>query len=150
MFKHLILVLILVSCGQNDLCTVHDLRTVHGISMEVQPYLDEYLQHKGSPLNYPLAIQIVDKLPNSTWAAVCTKWGEYRQIEIRRDIWDSSTYIMKLSLVFHELGHCDLNRKHDDTTLANEEPSSYMYPSMFVPSKDTQGYYSHELFNPSK
>src|SRR5690606_5868720 len=129
MFKHLILVLILVSCGQNDP------RTVYGVSIEVQPYLDEYLHHKGSPLNYPIAIQIVDKVPNATWAAVCTKWGEYRQIEIRRDIWDSSTYIMKLALVFHELGHCDLNRKHDDTTLDTEGPTSYMYPSMFAPLK---------------
>lgn len=58
--------------------------------------------------------------------------------------------IQRTELVFHELGHCILGRKHD-TRLLNNKPESLMYPQLvsmshFTLYRDNESYYFDELF----
>tara|TARA_Y100000034_G_scaffold136409_1_gene212691 strand:- start:3729 stop:4340 length:612 start_codon:yes stop_codon:yes gene_type:complete len=49
------------------------------------------------------------------------------EILINKDEWAKSDYLEKEAILFHELGHCVLNRAHFHS-FANERPISLMYP----------------------
>lgn len=53
--------------------------------------------------------------------------GTYREVLIDRSSWFFMDHWQREMLVFHELGHCVLGRKHD-STLINGWPRSLMYP----------------------
>ena len=69
-----------------------------------------------------------------------------------RRYWDHSTPIEREELVFHELGHCALNRDHIegmDNLLGKSQPKSIMNPYI-LPADDylrMRDYYISELFN---
>lgn len=91
----------------------------------------------------------------------CKKWSNgYREIEIDPDYWNSpyTTQEAKIGLIFHELGHCELNRYHDEVLeyysgqhIRGEIPRSLMYPYNFYSSHyaELQNYYFAEMFTPS-
>lgn len=55
-----------------------------------------------------------------------------RAIYIKRSFWENSTYAQKKAVVFHELGHCLLNRGHAPFGIKmdskNFYPASIMFP----------------------
>ena len=58
--------------------------------------------------------------------------------------------IQRTELIFHELGHCILGRKHD-TRLYKNQPESLMYPNLvsmsyFISYRANENYYFDELF----
>lgn len=66
-----------------------------------------------------------------------------------RDYWEN--YLddgEKWEVIFHELGHCDLNRDHVNALNAGV-PISIMYPYVFSLYSTTIAGYVTELFNPS-
>jgi hypothetical protein len=142
MKRLLLATLLLTGCG------IKDPRTIRGIAPEIQPYVDLYLEVKGSPMNYDIPIQF-DDFSSSTQIGLCRSWTHgYRQITIDKEYWDN-TYVteeMKISLIFHELGHCDLNRQHDETLRSDGWPTSLMYPYNFGYMLQDEQYYFDELF----
>jgi len=91
---------------------------------------------------------------------VCKRWSSgYREIQIDPDYWNS-TYVTeeaKIGLIFHELGHCELNRSHDEAReyysgrrIRGDIPRSLMYPYNFYSPHYTelQDYYFAEMFAP--
>lgn len=89
---------------------------------------------------------------NSTKVGVCIKYssGE-REILIRESAWNTFSDRKKEILIFHELGHCALNREHDNT-LRNDKKVSIMNSSLL--NQDLYSYledsYLIELFQNSK
>jgi hypothetical protein len=73
--------------------------------------------------------------------------GSY-YITIDPIFWNRATNIEKKILIFHETGHCFLNRRHKET-LINNRPVSLMYPNLIAISVAYSGNeenYEKELF----
>ena len=86
---------------------------------------------------------------NHKTVGLCTTEGdEPPLIEIDAVEWYKFTDAEQEELLFHELGHCLLNRDHDETYLTNNIPSSIMYPDVI--RNDIyikyRAYYWKELF----
>lgn len=87
--------------------------------------------------------------------AVCTKYlGGKKEIYIDENFWEQSDDSFKEELIFHELGHCVLNRDHDDRLVGmNIEntvyiiPKTIMYPYVFggIIYEKFHDYYTREL-----
>lgn len=103
-----------------------------------------------------------DKIEKPTGAvALCTittyPTSEYREVTVDKDHWLDSPRETKLNIIFHELGHCVLDRPHlEDKTLVDVDqllyslPSSFMYPYTFY-SKEIdfmEDYYKNEMIFP--
>ena len=71
------------------------------------------------------------------------------RVVMRRSFWESSSDVTKKILIFHELGHCLLFRKHDKTFLETGRPRSLMYPVVInsVTYMSFIEYYNMELFS---
>lgn len=124
---YIALILLLSSCAP---APKDDPRTIVGINPVFQVHVDSYLRDKGSLLSYDIPIQFA-KLSGIN-VAVCTRWSSgYRQIEVDPDFWYSHSYTEQKEVIYHELGHCDLNRDHVTDLDSNGIPKSIMYPYAF-------------------
>lgn len=54
-----------------------------------------------------------------------------RDIVINRDIWNRSGYFSRKNLIYHELGHCVLYKRHNNDRFPDGCPKSIMLDSMF-------------------
>lgn len=92
--------------------------------------------------------------------AICSRWSNgYRQITVDPDYWNIADNMEKISLMFHELGHCVLNREHVNSLyyyngehISGYVPVSFMYPYNIFHQEnfnELKDYYFHEMFNPS-
>lgn len=139
--------LFLSACAKFQI--LHDPRSVHGVDPEIAPYVELYLRHKGAPLSYNISAGFVKSLPDDT-AGLCTRWSEgWRQIEIDKEYWGYISENERRSLISHEMGHCDLNRDHDNEFLTNNAPKSLMYYINWGYPDYMESYYMSELFNPN-
>lgn len=140
--------LLMTACGQQ--LKTSDPRTVSGIDPAFQSYVDLYKQTKGTGFYYDIPIAFGHQSGNVI--GVCTRWSNgYRQIQIDPTYWNDpyTTEHEKISLIFHELGHCDLNRDHVTALRSNNWPVSLMYPYNYGYNSPDQSYYFNELFNPT-
>lgn len=87
-------------------------------------------------------------------AGVCYKWNNGdREVTLNADVWYGITTNQKLQLVYHELGHCVLDRGHTEgsiTLSGVEVPISIMRPQMFnllesSVMRASMQYYENEL-----
>jgi hypothetical protein len=71
-------------------------------------------------------------------------------IEIDPIFWEEASQTEKEVLVFHELGHCVLNREHNESLISEQNiPKSIMYPYIFETEYEMyRNYYINELKNP--
>lgn len=74
---------------------------------------------------------------------------DIRQVVISKEWWDKMPEADKEVLIFHELGHCVLDRGHTDSRLASGRPASVMNTYHIGGGNYTSiyGYYLSELFN---
>ena len=104
------------------------------IAEEFQTYVDQFIKEattRGKIIDFSdtgLSMQfgIIDE----GTAATCMELGDDRRgshiIEVDRTIWNISAIPWKELLVYHELGHCELKRRHQNDQLSNEEWSTMM------------------------
>lgn len=99
-----------------------------------------------------IPINLVDTLDESTMG-VCYRWlgSKYREILINKNRWYSLSTRERELLINHELGHCHLNREHDNST-DYRGPLSVMNEAFIGGSqyKRYQNEYDNELFTKSK
>ena len=126
------IILFLCSCGRMDRLrdniknpTNKNPRKHNSTDPIFEPYISEFESYYGSniidiPINFA-------KLKNRK-VGVCYSWDSgYREIEIDRDQWEKElTEDQKSALIFHELGHCELNRDHRDDLKEDMCPESIM------------------------
>lgn len=94
-----------------------------------------------------------------TYLGACVTFSDgKRYIELEVTNWEKSDDIEREELVYHELGHCALNRDHDNQLVYNplvsyRIPNSVMYPYNFGKYsvyKIFREHYVAELTNPGK
>lgn len=136
MKKLLAAVLFLSACAAPKM--PRDSRMIDGVDKEFLPYIQLYLSYKGRPLNYSIAMGFAD-LSDYTVGECMIFSGGHRQIRVDRQYWKDMLYAneYRISLIAHELGHCDLNRGH------SHDPSSIMYEY----NNGSTNFY--ELFHPN-
>lgn len=87
-----------------------------------------------------------------TYDGVCLKYpnGD-REIIIKKSWWDNTDVTQREVLIYHELGHCRLNRSHDDSTYLNQKTSimNPIVPTSYSYNQHKFGYLS-ELFTGNK
>jgi hypothetical protein len=89
---------------------------------------------------------------NSEYVGVCFTYSNGdKEIIIDKEWWDRVSPTSRESLIFHELGHCALNRAHNNEEIEKEGKkvrASLMNPGV-VSSNDYNSYkpgYLHELY----
>ncbi len=106
-------------------------------------------------IRFGTAEEVKEKSKVSAALAICTTGSEVPTIVVDQQWWENKLPSLTESksvaeeILFHELGHCLLNRKHLDGTAPGKEiPGSIMYPK-YIPGKiyaeNKQEYY-RELF----
>ena len=93
-----------------------DLKTE--IAEEAKPYVDKFIEIYKKPMP-PLIVTIGDL---DTGLAFCDRFDNgQKKIRIQKDSWETLCIAQKQAVIFHELGHCVLNRDHTEN-----ESISYM------------------------
>ena len=134
------------------------------VDLKFQEYLDRFIEegaNRGYDIDFSdtgLSIQF-ETVPTGA-AGVCSELGTgttgSHRIGIRKTYWETLTDIQKERLIFHELGHCELNRPHDNQVLSNGDWKSIMRGDPLPPDKTPivnytgtrRDYYIDELFAP--
>lgn len=83
----------------------------------------EYLFHRNTDY---IEIKFVDQIDPSLPEAVGYCYYGSRNIAIVKSYWDKSSPIMREMLLFHELGHCALDKKHSDIKYSDGCSASIM------------------------
>lgn len=137
--RYLFLILLVASatgCGQS------------AWDSEVSPYINEFLDI-GQVQNLPETEVILGEVPGEA-IGVCNHYSNgKKQIILDHSYWNQATEVEKTILVWHELGHCVLDRRHMDIMLPDTCPYSIMYYQQFDTNCFDKHYdhYVQELFN---
>ena len=109
----ILVTLLLVSCGQDPFSTkkepAMDLN-------EFEPYVEMFLS-EGAHQGRTIGVQgLRIKFGHTEWPVigVCHTGGDAPRITIDFDFWQTANSVRRLTLMYHELGHCLLGRGHTD------------------------------------
>lgn len=99
------------------------------IAKEFQTYVDQFIEEaatRGKMIDFSdTGLTMQFGIVKEGIAATCKELGDDRRgshmIEFDRTLWNISATPWKELLVFHELGHCELKRTHQNDQLSNEE-----------------------------
>lgn len=130
----LILILaFLVGCGKlSDMLNRTDTPTPKTTDSAFSEYVQSFELHFNKKVKVPINF---NKL-NPQYAGVCYVYSNgYREIEISKTSWDSMNHEQREQVIYHELGHCVLNKGHDDTMLVDSCPKSIMRSVAFSRSE---------------
>lgn len=125
-----------------------------GIHNELKPYVEVFYaiaeMKCGHPVKRPalnMDLGKADYFLNTNVAGWCVRTSPL-QIMIDKEYFDMSTNYEKEELIFHELGHCILNKDHDESKDSNRRPKSIMYPVTITDSiyRENRTEYINELF----
>lgn len=105
-------------------------------------------------VGHPVAVDnLIIQLGETGVAAANCVWGSGTpELTIKRDFWVSASDVQREIIVFHEMGHCILNRDHLDSRRADGTPQSLMntYAVTAREYKKARSYYIQELFTVKK
>ena len=88
------------------------------IDLQLQPHFEAFREEamtRDFPIDgslYEISARLAS-LPNSA-AGQCTSSPGNRLIEVDEDFWTNSDHLQQEFIIFHELGHCYLDRRHDE------------------------------------
>jgi len=127
------------------------------IDTEIQPYLDSFLiEGEARGIEIDLSdlhlSAYISETSSDEIIGQCLHFGEeHKEIVIARAFWDDASDIEKEFIVFHELGHCILDRSHNDTTDGQGRCLSIMNSGSIrcrnLYNSDTRPVFLDELFN---
>lgn len=152
----LIVSIVLYSCSEGE--QVSDVN----IDPELQPYVDRFLEeaaNRGMNIDLEesgLDIFFEEDISTAEYAGVCRFRLGANEIGIDRERWDDSSEARKEWLVYHELGHCVLDRSHRNDQFENGTWKSLMRGSPITNDElltpvcylwDRNQYYIDELFD---
>lgn len=119
------------------------------IDPEILPYVERFEEKCHCKVDMVIKFNNMSGFPEGT-AGVCNVFfGPNRRVYLTKKYWQYYTDQNKQQLVFHELGHCILNRDHDTTRMKgyySQYPNSYMAPVMFDYPTELEEHYIQELF----
>lgn len=116
----------------------------------LDPYVQSFLieaEHRDLALQADNLIGIISDLEDAS--GQCAQ-GTAKTLRIDSEFWQGSTHLQREFLVFHELGHCLLDRRHLDTSNDDGTCTSIMHSSNLVCTiaytSETRKDYLDELF----
>jgi len=129
----------------------------------IEKFVKQFESYYGKKIDGELAIYFEQSLADSSIGEVvgiCKPHINNKEIQIKFDAWMNFNDKRKELLIFHELGHCQLNRDHLNTTfeITIEDgmkitcPTSIMYPMLMSDLQikycydKMHDYYINELF----
>lgn len=123
----------------------------HIVPDEVEPFVNEFFQ---DAIRYGKNISLDDYVLNISFTNLNEADGrchfDGNKILIDSYFWNNASQYNKRWLIYHELGHCILDRRHDDSSFPNGECKSIMRGgfdcSENIISKLWWDYYLDELF----
>lgn len=129
----LLMILTIISCGSESdfrhLESDSDPRTEQGVDPLLQEYIDSFERDYGVEIDFPVVFSKRDIGVVGT----CTVWNKkYKQVDIDPDFYDKykdDHYVIH-QLIYHELGHCELNLGHVEGYI-DKCPVSIMNPYTF-------------------
>lgn len=81
----------------------------------MDPTFQKYVDKFNAELKTNSVVPIVFGPMDPKFAGLCYKWTNgYAEVHIKRSFWEVATEEQREELIFHELGHCHLNRGHND------------------------------------
>ena len=115
--KKLILIsLILIGCGKKTYTPRH----------YIEPIFVTYVGEFESAYGQPIGIMVIEFGPTPLGAiGKCNTFGEQKVIWIDKEVFSKVSETIQRVTIFHELGHCALNRAH-----AEAEAFSIMAPGL--------------------
>lgn len=141
----LALVLAVFGCSKN--------RT---LDPELEGYVSEFeqaSQRVGKRISAKdISVKFVSTTSRADAVAQCLNGGMGpAEIEISQSLWEQLSETRRKLTIFHELGHCKLNRSHRSDHRSDGTPASIMF-IYNVPEQvflEDENYYLDELFNSS-
>jgi hypothetical protein len=124
------------------------------IDSRLQPYFEKFIleaSQRGKTLNLDNLSGVIVEIGGSSIVAQCTQYeNNPDEIKVDKTYWASATDSQKEFYIFHELGHCLLNRDHLNTTDKNGNCMSIMHGTSgackFIYNESTRSTYLNELF----
>ena len=165
----LLLLLSLISGCGSPLFKKHVIKHPKGVTRQFSttdatftPFIEEFKKAHQKVFGQPNLIS-VSHIPinfgnpeNEDYEGVChIYFDKTREILIRKDWWDryanEKSQTHRRLMIFHELGHCYLDREHNNEkiTVENDEYNLSLMSSVLIPSNDYKNfmsYYDYELF----
>ncbi|MCG8331539.1 MAG: hypothetical protein MI974_27865 [Chitinophagales bacterium] len=145
-------------------CTKRELSNTIFVEPEIQPYLDDFVAEaakRGYVVDFSdtgLIMEFGETPPGTS--ATCLGRGNAHEglhhMIFDKEAWDSRTPDNNASRVYHELGHCELSRPHDNTRLVNNMWKTIMRGQPFASDEEgiarafygfRKPYYIDELFD---
>lgn len=112
-----VLFLLLIGCGKNGLLDVLYKKGSPKKKKSDQAfikYINKFNSYSYKKSEVPI---VFDEIKGNS-VGVCTKWSNgYREIGIDKEYWHSISEGQKEQLIFHELGHCVLDKDHNNNTI---------------------------------
>ncbi len=140
--------IISTSCEEEQVLVVDD---------TIQPYFDLFEEEgsvRGKTIDLAAAniqgIQTIIEEDNVSGQCVVNSSTGAKTIRVNQAFWTTASALEKEFLIFHELGHCYLDRRHLDDTGASGNCNSMMYSGNSVCkmryTNSTRTAYLDELF----
>lgn len=125
-------------------CGKPELRLAPGTEVYVARFVS-YAEEQGTPVELNKLTVTIDTGGFTERANELGKceYDNPRHISILKSYWEEADDLAKEVLMFHELGHCVLNRQHTTSrsVMTAEVPSDLDYGA-------SHAFYVHELFHP--
>lgn len=120
--------LVIILCGACSQQNAVDVGAFNNIDPTFMPFYNAFSATYGVTVNTPIAF-----VPQTgVVVGKCTTYYDgHRQIEIDPVFWNTIPLNQQTVLIFHELGHCVLNRLHNWNRMADGCPASIMQISNF-------------------
>lgn len=159
LFTAILLFTTLSSCGV-PLPLQSAVRQFSTTDKAFESYITEFEQ-LGKTINKDISFVIgdipvnfgnIENIENDSFQGVCYTYTDgSKEVIIRKTWWDNHTDDYRRSLIFHELGHCRLDREHLDDTreVSGEVLKISMMNSVIVRPRDYERFtdpYHEELF----
>jgi hypothetical protein len=116
-------------------------------------YIQRFEKFCNCKVDIPVTMAHLSRNEESATIGVCYAFRApkfFRKIELDQEYWDGADDLDRESLIFHELGHCVLDRDHDEEFAPSHifilRPRSLMYPVSFYQYRLHRMEYIKELF----
>lgn len=130
-----------------------------GIQPEVAPYVQTFNTYaetfipgfKMPPMDIGLGTTTLLPHDDGRVVGFCDIWGPRLLVVLDRKYWEVSDDLEREELVFHELGHCVLNRGHTEDIMSMMYPSS-LASNLYAPYRRRyiQELFAHHHYGKSK
>ena len=150
---------LIVSCQPTSNLLEHESAEVGQSSEQLQVYFDRFVTEGNNrgfdiPENLNGITGTITDISQGNVVGLCFYDSRYpNSIEIDQDFWSQAGNLEKEMVVFHELGHCYLNRDHkegdNDEGICLSIMASGTGSCRDAYNQQNRSYYLDELFDPS-